>query len=910
MRIESLEAYGVPRQMLRAWGRRYGELLPVQERAITQHGLLSGKSVVVFAPTSSGKTFVGELAAAAAAARQRRAVYLVPTKALAEEKYREFRAAYGPLGLRVVISTRERREFDGQIRLGQFDLAVAVNEKMRSLMAAAPDLLSKIGVLVADELQTLGDPERGPCLELLLTMARRAGSPAAGEGPQPQIIGLSAVLGRERHVADWLGASWLRVDERPVELRQGVFCQGVFHYVEHNSRREGEEEWDVPQRDEPAETMLALARWLGERGEQTIVFLPTKRACREFAAAAADGCDWPGAEEAREQIAALPPTSVRRALRELLASGVAFHNADLDWAERATIERAFHAGRIRLLCATSTLANGVNLPARNVIMDVGKWEYRRDLSRSTLGELSKAEFESMSGRAGRLAFSDDFGRAVLIAEAPFWQDTYLKRYVRGDFPPLEPSLTCLPPGVAGGRGHAALELAALSALPAVGGAGVEGLMGLLADTYSGHLAWQGERGRAVLREAVGRCVTDCAAARLLAQDANGLRLTPLGQVCVAQGLERADFCWLREWAESLRGGHLSEEEAMLVAATAPSTRELPLGGGAAYGAGGRGDWRGALRYHCETKVARLGDVLEPLLADARLASGELGKAARQTLAMIRWLGEEETEEVERGVGLAAGTLSELAKHLGWLVESLARIGQEVGWLPEAVRRVSDLAARLPLGLPCDAAGLAALNLPDLDRELLRRLVARGISSAEAFLEADLGELEDILPLSALRRLAPGAEEEAPAGMRPASARSEIEAPAQQAARARSEAAASSKRKRMRAPRLGSAHLLVLESGRPDRALVAGAAVPLTALERRLAELLAQHAGQCVPYEAIFEHLYGLHETATHAQLYFQKRNLLRKLQQALPGEAPKDPVVTIPRRGMMLALGPEQVLVA
>ena len=88
MRIQSLEAFGVHGDLLSAWEHYYGpHLLPVQAAAVAEAGVLSGRSVIVCAPTGAGKTLIGEMAALRAATEGQRAVYLVPTKALAEEKY-------------------------------------------------------------------------------------------------------------------------------------------------------------------------------------------------------------------------------------------------------------------------------------------------------------------------------------------------------------------------------------------------------------------------------------------------------------------------------------------------------------------------------------------------------------------------------------------------------------------------------------------------------------------------------------------------------------------------------------------------------------------------------------------------------------------------------------------------------
>ncbi len=200
MRIETLEAYNVPADIIDVWRSHVAaQLLPVQERAVKEFGLFGADNLIVFSPTSSGKTFIGEMAAVKAARENTKVFYLVPQKALAAEKFEELRRRYGPAGISVVVSSRDRREFNDQIVRRDFQIAVVVFEKLQALLVSRPQLMKVVGLVVVDELQIITDRERGPTLELLLTKLRIA-------TPRPRIIGLSAVLGRAQTLADWLGA--------------------------------------------------------------------------------------------------------------------------------------------------------------------------------------------------------------------------------------------------------------------------------------------------------------------------------------------------------------------------------------------------------------------------------------------------------------------------------------------------------------------------------------------------------------------------------------------------------------------------------------------------------------------------------------------------------------------------------
>src|SRR5512143_3862980 len=125
MRVDTLEAYNVPQDVLAIWRESVGEnLLPVQERAVKEFGLFGDANLIVFSPTSSGKTFVGEMAAVRAARNNTKVFYAVPQKALAEEKFHELRARYAPAGIKVVVSSRDHREHDEAIERRDFEIAV------------------------------------------------------------------------------------------------------------------------------------------------------------------------------------------------------------------------------------------------------------------------------------------------------------------------------------------------------------------------------------------------------------------------------------------------------------------------------------------------------------------------------------------------------------------------------------------------------------------------------------------------------------------------------------------------------------------------------------------------------------------------------------------------------------------
>ena len=170
MTIDWLTSQGIQQPLIDAWKNTgITTLTECQTQALSHQPLWEGKNLIVVAPTSSGKTFVGEVLAAKSAFSLKRAIFLVPYKAIAEEKYAEFKDRYGILGISVVISDGDHTTFDKNIRRGDFGIAVIVYEKMAQLLINSPGILAECYLIVVDELQMIADRTRGPSLEILLT---------------------------------------------------------------------------------------------------------------------------------------------------------------------------------------------------------------------------------------------------------------------------------------------------------------------------------------------------------------------------------------------------------------------------------------------------------------------------------------------------------------------------------------------------------------------------------------------------------------------------------------------------------------------------------------------------------------------------------------------------------------------
>jgi len=219
--LESMREH-IPEKVFSLLERRgFKVLRPSQVKSI-QAGLFDDKNLLVCTPTASGKTLVGELGALNAILHDRgKAVYIVPLRALASEKLRQFRKDYP--SLKIAMSTGDLDEVEGY--LGHNDVIIVTSEKFDSLLRHKVDWLQKVKTIIVDEIHLLNDPKRGPTLEIVLTILKRV-------LPHAQIIGLSATIGNKEELAAWLNATLVEDSWRPVKLEKGVYYDGKIEFVE------------------------------------------------------------------------------------------------------------------------------------------------------------------------------------------------------------------------------------------------------------------------------------------------------------------------------------------------------------------------------------------------------------------------------------------------------------------------------------------------------------------------------------------------------------------------------------------------------------------------------------------------------------------------------------------------------
>ncbi|MFI9814521.1 DEAD/DEAH box helicase [Saccharothrix variisporea] len=353
---------------------------PVLNPAQTQaapHILDDDAHLLITAPTGAGKTAIGMLAVLRTILEEgRKAAWLVPQRSLTDELDRELES-WRAQGLRVERLSGEYAVDVERVRAA--DLWVATTEKFEAICRAASlqAALGEVGCMVVDEIHLLGTPGRGALLEALLARVRGADSPV-------RIVGLSATVSNAAEVAEWLEADLVATTWRPSRVTwQLPTIPATAGFAAGARLRE--------------QVVLDLtARHTAEQGS-VLVFCGSKRNVRSTAMAIAADRGAPVHTVAADDVDGLTKVCAE--------VGVRMHYADYEHKHAA--ERAFRDRKADVLVATSTVAAGVNLPARAVIV--------RD---TTVGgePMDTSMVLQMFGRAGRIGAGETEGWSYLVVD--------------------------------------------------------------------------------------------------------------------------------------------------------------------------------------------------------------------------------------------------------------------------------------------------------------------------------------------------------------------------------------------------------------------------------------------------------------------------------------------------------------
>ncbi|RLI45691.1 hypothetical protein DRO69_04725 [Candidatus Bathyarchaeota archaeon] len=713
MEISNLKEFNVPESIigkLRDLG--FTKLTEVQKLAV-EKGLFEGKNFVISAPTNTGKTFIGELAAITASkSRERKRIfYLTPLKAIAEEKFEEFKAKYADWGLSIAISTGERSEYDSD--LTEYDLVIATYEKLDALLIRNPDLIKDLGLVIVDELQMIGDEGRGINLEILLTKLLKAEN-------SPQIIGLSATIPNAKDLGRWLNAEVIETERREVELREGIIYTGSksiefrgyklnggdFLYKEFNAMVLGVE------KGLNVHTLEGLVD-LSQR-EQVVIFVNTQRKAEELASRISVKLP-PSDNITRwtDMIDALVETtpSTRR-LKRCMMNGVAFHHAGLLPEEKRIVEEAFENGDIRVICSTLTLGAGVNTPAKTVIiLSTRFWDESSITSR---------DYKNMSGRAGRIRYHDDFGRSILLAGSERDFERYWEGYVNSKPEKVESQIPKRK-----NIDHSILNLVTSKVCR-----NIEELLSFMRNTFFGYTCQESDPLFRVFEETISKQVQDLVEKGLL--EINGeIKATELGKRC-AEEMISPFSAYL--FSEAL--GKIEETESdfdeliepiIHLACCTPDARLL-------YPPRSEQEKKELSIYWNARKDRYL----------FRPSEDELRYRSVKTVQMLlRWIEGIPYSELK---GFAPqGVIKNIGENISWIIKSIRRISEPplFNFREEFYEFLDGLSDRVKYGVQDNALEIIKLNIPAIHRQRAMLLADAGYNSLDSLIDASIEDLERV-----------------------------------------------------------------------------------------------------------------------------------------------------------------------
>lgn len=560
--VDDLKKFGIPQAVLDEWTNRFrGGLNALQLSAINDYRILDGESLVVVAPTSSGKTFIGEMAATKSIIDGRKAVFLLPYRALVNEKYDLFLSIYSDkLGMRVIRCTGDHTDETESFVRGKYEIAVLTYEMFLNLIVRNAGVLNQIGLVVLDEAQFITDPGRGIVVELLLTYLLAA----RHRGISPQLIALSAVIGHINHFDEWLGCRTLVTSVRPVPLIEGVLDRtGQYQFVDANGQEQSTQL--IPyraiqvRRDKPSaqDVIVPLVKQLVQGTNEKIIVFRNRRGPAEGCAGylASDV----GLASAADALALLPSrdlSSTSADLRQCLRGGTAFHNTNLSREEKQIVERAFRdpGSNLRILGATTTVAAGINTPASTVI--IAEQEFIGEDGRP----FTVAEYKNMAGRAGRLGYHEQ-GKAIILANDPSERHFLFSRYTRGALEPLQSSFNA-----------AELETWVMRLLAQVKQVHKDQVLQLLLNTFGGYLANRQHPGwRAGMEQRLRQLLADMIRLRLVEQEMDNVQLTLLGRACGESSLSFRSAMRLVELVQSVGVQDVTAERLMALVQALPES---------------------------------------------------------------------------------------------------------------------------------------------------------------------------------------------------------------------------------------------------------------------------------------------------------------------------------------------------
>ncbi len=665
------------------------ELYPPQADAV-KAGILDGKNLVAAIPTASGKTLLAEFAMLKSILDENKpgkALYIVPLRALASEKYDSFRKfesikKNNGRGVSAGISTGDYDSRDEW--LGNFDIIVATSEKVDSLLRNRTHWMEEITIVIADEIHLIDSPDRGPTLEIVLAKLMRM-------NPKMQLIALSATIGNASEIAKWLNAEPVVSDWRPIELKEGVFFGNAINFA--TCQREIKE----THRD----STISLVMDTLVEGGQCLIFESSRKNAEALALRIGTSISSLVPGETKEKLHILASeileSSEVEAARKLalgIENGSAFHHAGLISEQRKIIEDGFRAGTIKVIAATPTLAAGLNLPARRVIIK----GYRRYDVNFGLVPIPVLEYKQMAGRAGRPGL-DPYGEAVLVAKTYDELEELMSQYVLAGVEKIWSKLGT----------ENALRTHILSTIATGFARSMEELLEFMSATF-----YSTQQEPWSLKAVIDKIIEFLSDKKMIAEK-EGLFPTRLGELVSRLYIDPLSASMILEGTEMIeeKGMLYTELTLLHLACTTPDMRSL---------------------YLRSNDYERLSDfVMEHhtefvhIPAQFKVDYEWFLSEVKTSCVMLDWINEKKEEDIVKKFGIGEGDIHALSETMLWLVHSMAELA--AFQKSPVAQKARELERRVEYGARKELLDL--IQIRGIGRVRARKLYDAGFRNMEA-----------------------------------------------------------------------------------------------------------------------------------------------------------------------------------
>ncbi|MDP2767229.1 MAG: ATP-dependent DNA helicase [Candidatus Methanoperedens sp.] len=670
-------------------------LYPPQADAI-KAGLLEGKNIVAAIPTASGKTLLAEFAMLKSILNENKrgkALYIVPLRALASEKYDRFRSfesikKNNGRGISTGIATGD---FDSRDEwLGNFDIIVATSEKADSLLRNMSHWIEEISVVVADEIHLIDSPDRGPTLEIVLAKLMQL---------NPQIIALSATIGNANEIEKWLKAKLVVSDWRPIILKEGVFFGSAINFADRSQRAIKEFHKD---------SAISLAADTLVEGGQCLVFESSRKNAEGLASRIGTSISPLVASDTKEKLRVLAmeiressEVETARKLALCIENGSAFHHAGLISEQRKIIEDGFRAGTIKVIVATPTLAAGLNLPARRVIIK-GYRRYDVNFGQTPIPVL---EYKQMAGRAGRPRL-DPYGEAVLVAKTYDELEELMQQYVLADAEKIWSKL----------GSENALRTHILSTIVTGFARSMDELLEFMSATF-----YSTQQEPWSLKAIIDKIIAFLVEKKMIVEK-EGLFATRLGELVSRLYIDPLSASMILEGMEKIEEKSIQYTELTLLhlVCRTPDMRQLYL-------RSNDYEWLSDLVMEHHSEFAQ---IPQKFKVDYEWFLSEVKTAC----VMLDWINEKKEEDMVKKFGIGEGDIRALSETTLWLVHSMAELGayQKMS----CAQKARELENRVEYGASPELLDL--IQIRGIGRIRARKLYNAGFRDMQALRAAEPG----------------------------------------------------------------------------------------------------------------------------------------------------------------------------